>query len=344
MRGRCACSSLTPSPGRFPVANRVAAWIWSQIMGKSKTKTSSTAKAGKDKTDQPATSAKATVEARLLADLPPLTNAERSAFRAQFPEAKCDDFGGRTKSEGVIAEARAHAGTIAKALKKHPAALRRYGLTRFAWFLECIAALDAAREAQLAAEGSASAAKGRAARALATAAETRDDLLDALTTIAQGNPSDLHALETATGSSANAGKLAASLRGLTGLARSWLARPEENARVLAASVGLGTGDVDAAEAAGDALEAASGDKTLEGRTLVKDSPSVNRAEGRVLLELRLVMRVFARVNERNKEVPRLAPGAATRHVLGRKSASGSAAEDDGAKGPEEAAPEKSSGG
>lgn len=66
--------------------------------------------------------------------------------------------------------------------------------------------------------------------------------------------------------------------------------------------------------------------------------------GRVLLELRLVMRVFARVNERNKEVPRLAADAATRHVLGRKSASASAAEDDVAKGPEDAAPEKKSGG
>lgn len=286
-------------------------------MGKSKDKASSGAK---DKASKPAKPVKATVEARLLAELPALTAAEKRVFLAQHPPSRCDAMGGRTKSEGVLKEARAHAAVIAKALRKHPVELRRYGRARFAWLLTCVAALDDARDAQQATDGSTTAAKDRAARAEATARALREDLLDALTTIAEGNPDDERALATATGSLMGAPALVASLRGLSALARAWLDRDTEDAKVLAASVSLTLADVEAAEAAAGALEEAAGDSTIEGRAAVKDTPSVNRAEGRVLLELRLAMRAFERAHERNKEIPRLPSGAATRQAFDRRSA------------------------
>ncbi len=49
-----------------------------------------------------------------------------------------------------------------------------------------------------------------------------------------------------------------------------------------------------------------------------DTPPVNRAEGRVLLEMRHAMAEFARANALNKSVPKLVPGAGTRSVLGAK--------------------------
>ncbi len=48
---------------------------------------------------------------------------------------------------------------------------------------------------------------------------------------------------------------------------------------------------------------------------MRDLPAVNRAEGRVLLEMRGAMRIFAKANEKSRDVPRLVPGKATRAVL-----------------------------
>jgi hypothetical protein len=294
-------------------------------MGKSKDKASSGEKShAKEKQEKPA---KVTVERRLLAELPALSNAERRAFEAQFSAAKCDAMGGRTKSEGVLREVREHAAVIAKALRKHPGELRRYGRARFAWLLTCIAALDDARDAQLAADGSPRAARDRIVRVTAAAKVAREDLLDALTTIAEGHEADEQALAAAAGSVTGTFALLRSLRGLALLGREWLGRDSEEAKALAASVSLSLADLDVAEEAADALEVASGDRTMEGRITFRDTPSVNRAEGRVLLELRLAMRAFARAHERNKEIPALYPGGATRGVLRRKSPDGDAVDE-----------------
>jgi len=42
---------------------------------------------------------------RLLAEQPSLSVAERKAFAARFSAAACEAMGGRTKSEGVLADA-----------------------------------------------------------------------------------------------------------------------------------------------------------------------------------------------------------------------------------------------
>ena len=60
---------------------------------------------------------------------------------------------------------------------------------------------------------------------------------------------------------------------------------------------------------------ATASKTLEGAVVVRDSPQVNRVEGRLLLEMRAAMRMFNKANARNKHVPKLVPGDATRGAL-----------------------------
>jgi hypothetical protein len=232
------------------------------------------------------------VEDRLLLGLPPLTQAQRSAFRSQFSDAQCDALGTRTKAEAVGRDARAWAATIDASLRKHPDVLRRYGKARFAWFLECIRDLYQALDAQRAARGSVGASKRQAGYAREAARAAREDLLEALEMIVGGSEAERESLSAASGAARSNEEIARSLRSLADLAEGWL------------------------------KERAAGDATLEGKGTARDAPAVNRIEGRLLLEMRIVMRVFARAHERNAVVPRLTPGPGTRPVLRSRSAAG----------------------
>ena len=109
---------------------------------------------------------------------------------------------------------------------------------------------------------------------------------------------------------------ARSLTALADLAESWQERPTDAAKALVASVELSPCDVEAARAAAKALlAAASEEPQSSGRISVRDLPTVNRAEGRVLLEMRIAMRFFERAHRENSIVPKLVPGPATRAVL-----------------------------
>ena len=80
----------------------------------------------------------------LLADLPRLTDAERAAFRAQFTDEQCAALGDRTKSGAVQKDAFGWAKVMHSTLRAHPHAVRRYGATRLAWFVECLRGLETA--------------------------------------------------------------------------------------------------------------------------------------------------------------------------------------------------------
>jgi hypothetical protein len=287
---------------------------------------------GKKKKDEPAKPStdapKAlAIETRLLVGQKALTQIERRAFREQFSEAQCDEFGSRTKAEAVCRDARAWAPTIDAALRKHPEALRRYGRARFAWLLECIRDLSEALEAQRAAQGSVGASKRHASSVKEAALQARDELLETLEILVGGSAGERGALSTATGTTESPASIARSLRDLAELAEGWLKRDTEEAKALVTSVDLATGDVDTARRAAEALDRAVGDSALEGKSVARDLPSVNRVEGRVLLEMRTVMRVFERVHARSAVVPRLVPGPGTRSVLGRRSTAASKVED-----------------
>lgn len=255
------------------------------------------------------------VEERLLLSLPALTEIERRAFRGQFSDAQCDAYGSRTKAEPVCREARSWAATIDAALRKQPQSLRRYGTARFAWMLECVRDLHIALEAQASAKGGVGASRRQAGHARESAIAARDELLEALGLLAGGKATMRAELSTAAGTTENAAAIARSLRELANLADAWLKHESPEAKALVSSVGLTPGDSDTARKAADALDAATGDATLGGKESARDAPTVNRAEGRVLLEMRTVMRIFERAHEKSALVPRLNPGPATRTVL-----------------------------
>jgi hypothetical protein len=193
--------------------------------------------------------------------------------------------------------------------------VRRYSEARFAWLLQCIRDLGEALEAQRAAHGSAGASKQRLERARAAAVSAREELISILTTLAGGDSTERELVAKATGTAESPASLARSLESLADLADDWLSRETDTAKVLTASLSLKPGDVESARSIANALTSATGDRALQGSSVARDLPTVNRAEGRVLLEMRVAMKLFERAHAESKVVPKLVPGPATRRVL-----------------------------
>jgi hypothetical protein len=253
----------------------------------------------------------------ILEDLPPLSIVEREAFRALFDDAQCEALGGKTDAAEVCAEAAAWARTIDAALKAHPHALRRYSPARFAFFLEQVRDLGRAIEAQERGYGG----DGDGARWLlelsrVAALSVREELLGVLRLLAGGNARERELLEWAAGTAETDEALADSLEGLATHAHKWLERRDPQTLALVASVALRESDVDAGRSAEMALRDAMKGVQAPKAPGEPDLPSTDRVEGRVLLEMRVAMEVFAKAREKNHLVPLLTPGAGTRKVLG----------------------------
>jgi hypothetical protein len=252
---------------------------------------------------------------QLLSDLPRLTDADRAAFRAQFSDSQCDEIGARTQAVDVNEEALAWAEKMHGALKRHPHALRRYGATRFAWFVECIRALESSLlDQDLERSRSAPMDMGLDLARIA-AFSVRNDLKDTLTMLAGSDASEKESVARALGINEGDEALVATLRGLADLAEWWLRREDARAKTLVASVSLGESDVEAARSAARELAQAANLAPLPDDANARDAASVNRIEGRVLLEMSIAMTVFARAHGQTPAVPRLIPGPATRAVL-----------------------------
>ena len=255
---------------------------------------------------------------QLLSDLPRLTDADRAAFRAQFSDSQCDEFGARTQADDVRKEALAWAEAMHGALKRHPLALRRYGATRFAWFVECIRALEGSLVDQdLERSRSAPMDMGLDLARIA-AFSVRNDLQDTLTMLAGSDASEKESVARALGAQEGDEALVGALRGLADLAEWWLRREDARAKTLVASVSLGESDVEAARSAARELAQAANLAPPPDDAGERDAASVNRVEGRVLLEMTVALSVFARAHGQNPAIPRLVPGLGTRAVLASK--------------------------
>jgi hypothetical protein len=246
---------------------------------------------------------------------PPLSDAQRAAFAARYSDAQCEEIGKRTKSDGVLRDALAWLPAMAKTLQKSPEAVRRYGQERFVWLLECVRALASERACQLADAAGDDIWRAKAADAEGVARAARSELLATLVELADGNPAAQEALHAASGTADRPEQVVSSLLALGDIGRYWLSQAHSAAEVLVESVGLTLAEVKAAEAAAEALAEACSDRDDEGRVVLRDAPFVNRAEGRVLLEMQAAMRVFGYARERNKQITKLTPGPATRAAL-----------------------------
>ena len=63
------------------------------------------------------------------------------------------------------------------------------------------------------------------------------------------------------------------------------------------------------------LAGAADQRREEGCVIVRDDRTANRAEGRVLVEMKAAMRAFDEARELGALAPRLVPGPGTRRVL-----------------------------
>jgi hypothetical protein len=253
----------------------------------------------------------ASIVGALLATLPPLTNVQRQAFREQFTLAQCDAIGVLAAAPAVSREALAWLRPIDRTLARHSLLVRRYGRARFAWFLECIRDLGEALEIRRGGGAPSSTRHARAERVRRAALRIREELIEAISVLAEGDEGESERLAAAAGAADTPEELSASLHALARLAEDWMDHEGPVTRALVASVDLTVADIEAAHAAAHAVAGGHGDREEDHG----DHRAVGRAAGRVLLEMGLAMRIFERARRWDRRVPRLLPGPETRAAL-----------------------------
>jgi hypothetical protein len=246
----------------------------------------------------------------------------REAFDDLISDARRADLGARTRGAGVLREGIRWAVTIAEAFAKYPAALEgHYAIERYTYLLHTLDHLDKALVAQKADRGGKGTVRSTAADREAAARSARNTLIAKLTGFAGAREPERKALSDATGTTSDTTALGASIQGLVALGSEWLARTDAKSKIQAKAAGLTESVVQNALAAAEALTGAAATATLTGRNGANDSPAVNLAEGAVLFEMDEAQRCFEEARKATPLVPRLVPGPATRHLLGKKTAS-----------------------
>lgn len=266
-------------------------------------------------------------------NLPPLGDVDRAAFLSQYSDEDCEALGTVTKGENVRNEAGGWLVKVDQVLRGPDGASVVYPPERLRFFVECYFDLDRALERQQAAQGKALERKNAVDDALDPAVAAEEELYEALDAVAGNRPVERRALDTA----AVPGKLpeerAARLRKLAALGRRWRRSKDPQLAALVRTARLSEAHLQAAERAAATLSSAR-TSARGARLNPRDEPPVNRAEGRVLVEMRYVMKRFDAAHRRNPSVPRLVPGPATRKaIIGRSRA---AAKKPGTDGPVDA--------
>jgi hypothetical protein len=246
---------------------------------------------------------------------------EIEAFAELIDDAGRAKLGNQTKAVGVFRDGVDWAATISSAFSSCEAALvGHYSVDRFRYLLHCLRSLDAALLAEGATRSDQGDVKAETQSREMMAREARADLLAKLVTYAGAREPERAALAEAIGTTEDFTALGTSIEALARLGRFWLGREDKKSRIVARAAGLSEMVVDRALSAAEALTGAATVATLAGRLRGIDSPAVNIAEGSVLFEMMEAERCFERARTRSPVVPKLLAGAATRHVLGPKTA------------------------
>lgn len=256
------------------------------------------------------------VLSHLRAAWPPLSSANREAYRALATDAQRSERGKQTKAENVLAEAVRWAVQIDADLRAHPQIAELYSEARYAYFLERIGSLHHRLSAERSARRAQDAKVGAAASGREVALEARRRLLRRAERYA-GKRADLLAeIKAATGTIETDASLATSCVDLAAFARKQLARTDEISKRLSREAGLTEELCAKAEEAGKALTAKAAGAALAGRRAGTDSPLVNREEGGVLLEMEHAMDVFEEAHEDDDAVRKLTPGPSLARAFG----------------------------
>jgi len=280
------------------------------------------AKAAKAAKAAPAAHGKVPSVAELKARWPVLSDKETEAFESLIGDAQADDLGRRTRSQDVLREAARWAGIIDEALRSYgDGALKDYSPRRFAYYLLATGELTEAIAAETRRAGESKRTGAEATRSLATRA--RKETIERLSTFAGMRPVERNALDEAAGpdqdhAAALGGGvdlLVRSLRALAYLEVDWLERNDPASQVLAENAGLSHDDALELRSFAEALSTRKLAAALAGPPAAKDTPTLNRLEGRVLFEMREARRVFAHAHSKSHVVPKLEPHGGIGHIF-----------------------------
>lgn len=263
---------------------------------------------------------------RLAAQWPRITEVQQRAFESHYSDASCDRMGGKTKAYLVIREALSWAAVIDRELRKPYAGLIRYHALRFGWYLECVTRLGAALEDQASTYGMAGSARRLQERTFAEARLLDEELRRTIREAAGEIPGLRDEVAKLPPPGDTPDEVTQALEALAARIEAWHAREDEVLGTLLMSYNLSAGDAGQAREAALRLTRAYED-TRGDRVESRDSPTVNRIEGRVLFEMRTVKRAFDAAKRKNKLVARLVPGRGTRNVLARRTGSEESQED-----------------
>ncbi len=251
---------------------------------------------------------------RVLAQLPPLSTTQRSAYVSSFTDAQCDMWGARTKAANVLAEGNRWVSVAASVLQKKP--VPGYSVGRLAWLCELLVSLNDTVDSQQRGDGD----HIRGARAIAVAAADtmRRELVNLLNAVAGGRADLRRQVSERNDSSQTPHVLSSTLVGLVQLATAFRRFPV--LEVLSEDAGLNGALLSKAYNVAETLNRAN-EKTFTATRDV-DSAETNRVEGRVLREMKVLMTQFQVARELGHSVPQLVPASSIRHVLARSRAEG----------------------
>jgi len=249
-------------------------------------------------------------EGTLLLQLAPIADDVRDVFRAQKSEAACEALGRNTSSAGVYREAGQFAVVMHNTLVAHGAAKVRYGFGALVWYLETVQVLGAENTRQSSRAKAASTSSVTGQLSVDVAREQRNTINELITSIIEGDDLLEASFSAVRGGVGNEAELLQSLESSADFAESLLTKK----KVLAREFGLTADDVTAARTAAANAKAQRTERSMEGAVKTKDDAATNRAEGRVLFEMRRAMRIFNAAAAKGYG-ERLVPGPATRGTL-----------------------------
>ncbi len=249
--------------------------------------------------------------------LPAPSEAEVTAWRAQYPEGYVLELAAQTRATNVVGEAWGWFQKAEPVLTGELASAIRYPATRLAFLGRTILDLAGALEAERAKKRSTVTLVKAVDAAEALAGAALAELRGAMREAAGRHPTMTADLKARLGES-SASTTAGALRALAALLASWMTGDDPVVRELARSARLTETDTKNARAHADAVTQAS---TVRrgANSADRDTPEVSGHEGRVLAEMRVLRNAFrnARALRDDKRIPALTPGAATRAVFTR---------------------------
>ncbi|MEZ4406937.1 MAG: hypothetical protein R3A52_10725 [Polyangiales bacterium] len=237
--------------------------------------------------------------AGLLA-IPAISDAERSAFEAQFTADECDAAGARTKAPKVLAEAIAAVEQIGPTVA---AGVMRYGTNRLRFLIDLLSDLAERVAFDQSQRDRGAQSRGELEAAMVEASDAREEMQHVLGLMARGSTKALDELDRARSQE----DLSVSLKLLATSAEHWLGRNDPTAKAMVTAHALTQADVDGAHRAARRLEKAL-TAARAGMAPTRDLPETNRIEGRVIKEIGVLHEAVTRARAGNGLIPSLKLG------------------------------------